>query len=147
MSNGFAPRLLQASPELLKLLGEEDDESRNMQAFIPPAATIKPASKTGVLPSVSKGRGQGLDTPRGLGEEELTEDELLRLELEKVKNERNVLLHSISVVKAQAGAGHMHTWTHAALAAQTFSSRVLRPPADEHPFRRHCRRRGAAERH
>lgn len=95
--------LLKASPELLKLLGEEDDESRNMQAFIPPAATIKPAAKTGVLPAVSKGRGQGMDTPRGLGEEELTEDELLRLELEKVKNERTVLLHSISVVKAQAG--------------------------------------------
>ena len=44
-----------------------------------------------------------MDTPRGMGEEELTEDELLRLELEKVKNERGILLQSISVVKSQAG--------------------------------------------
>lgn len=44
-----------------------------------------------------------MDTPRGLGEEELTEEELLRLELEKTKNERQVLLDSIKLVKAQAG--------------------------------------------
>lgn len=45
-----------------------------------------------------------MDTPRGLaGEEVLTEEELLRLELEKVKNERQVLINSIAVVKSQAG--------------------------------------------
>jgi chromosome segregation ATPase len=45
-----------------------------------------------------------LDTPRGLnGEEELTEEEILRMELEKVKQERAVLIQSIAVVKSQSG--------------------------------------------
>lgn len=98
----------QASPELLKLLGEDSDDGRSLSPFIaPPAATAtsKPPSR-GTLPAVATaraGKGPGMDTPRGLGEEELTEDELLRLELEKVKAERTVLLHSISVVKSQAG--------------------------------------------
>lgn len=89
---------LQASPELMKLLSHDDDDGRSQSPF-----ATKPPSRGGTgAPSASKGRS-GLDTPRGLDEEELTEDELLRQELEKVKNERNILLHSITVVKAQAG--------------------------------------------
>ncbi len=70
----------------------------------PPAATVKPPSRG--LPAVTSktNKGPGMDTPRGLaGEEVLTEEELLRLELEKVKNERQVLINSIAVVKSQAG--------------------------------------------
>jgi hypothetical protein len=43
-----------------------------------------------------------LDTPRDL-EEELTEEELLRLELEKVKHEREMLMQSILSAKSQIG--------------------------------------------
>lgn len=43
-----------------------------------------------------------MDTPRD-EEEELTEDQLLRLELEKVKRERELLLQSIMAAKDQAG--------------------------------------------
>ncbi len=43
-----------------------------------------------------------MDTPRGF-EEELTEEELLRRELEKVKKERDMLTHSITVAREQAG--------------------------------------------
>ncbi|MEW5300191.1 MAG: hypothetical protein WDW36_003138 [Sanguina aurantia] len=90
--------LLKASPELMKLLSHDDDDGRSQSPF-----ATKPPSRGGTgAPSASKGRS-GLETPRGLEEEELTEDELLRQELEKVKNERNILLHSITVVKAQAG--------------------------------------------
>ncbi|KAG2493525.1 hypothetical protein HYH03_008339 [Edaphochlamys debaryana] len=95
--------LLKTSPELCKLLGEDSDDGRSMSPFTapPPQATVK-SSRT--LPAVAKStKGPGMDTPRGLGEEELTEEELLRLELEKIKNERQVLLDSIKLVKAQAG--------------------------------------------
>ncbi|KAG2438191.1 hypothetical protein HXX76_005797 [Chlamydomonas incerta] len=97
--------LLKTSPELCKLLGEDSDDGRSMSPFTapPPAGTAKPPSRG--LPAVSTKatKGPGMDTPRGLGEEELTEEELLRLELEKIKNERQVLLDSIKLVKAQAG--------------------------------------------
>ncbi|PNH05351.1 hypothetical protein TSOC_008393 [Tetrabaena socialis] len=95
--------LLKTSPELCKLLGEDSDEGRSMSPFTaPPSSGVaKPPSRG--LPAVKATKGPGMDTPRGLGEEELTEEELLKAELEKVKNERQVLLNSIAVVKAQAG--------------------------------------------
>ncbi|GIL76072.1 hypothetical protein Vretimale_5681 [Volvox reticuliferus] len=98
--------LLKTSPELCKLLGEDSDDGRSMSPFTapPPAVTTtKPPSRG--LPAVpaKTTKAPGMDTPRGLGEEELTEEELLRLELEKIKNERQVLLDSIKLVKAQAG--------------------------------------------
>lgn len=95
---------LQSSPELLKLFGEDSDDSRSLSPFagMPQQSGAKPPSR-GLPPVATKGK-PGMDTPRGLnGEEELTEEELLRLELEKVKQERHMLLHSISVVKSQAG--------------------------------------------
>ncbi|GFR48576.1 hypothetical protein Agub_g10479 [Astrephomene gubernaculifera] len=98
--------LLKTSPELCKLLGEDSDDGRSMSPFTapPPAGQpTKPPSRG--LPAVATKttKTPGMDTPRGLGEEELTEEELLRLELEKIKNERQVLLDSIKLVKAQAG--------------------------------------------
>ncbi|KXZ50885.1 hypothetical protein GPECTOR_14g134 [Gonium pectorale] len=98
--------LLKTSPELCKLLGEDSDDGRSMSPFAappPPVATTKPPSRG--LPAVTTKatKGPGMDTPRGLEGEELTEEELLRLELEKTKNERQVLLDSIKLVKAQAG--------------------------------------------
>ncbi|GLC33234.1 hypothetical protein PLESTF_000156500 [Pleodorina starrii] len=98
--------LLKTSPELCKLLGEDSDDGRSMSPFTapPPAVSAaKPPSRG--LPAVAAKptKQPGMDTPRGLGEEELTEEELLRLELEKIKNERQVLLDSIKLVKAQAG--------------------------------------------
>jgi hypothetical protein len=44
-----------------------------------------------------------MDTPRGF-EEELTEEELLKRDLEKVKREREVLMNSIMAARDQAGA-------------------------------------------
>jgi hypothetical protein len=88
----------------------------------PPAvAPAKPPSRG--LPAVATKptKQPGMDTPRGLGEEELTEEELLRLELEKIKNERQVLLDSIKLVKAQAGAAS------------------ARPPTVNPPDRRHAK--------
>lgn len=83
----------------MKLLSHDDDDGRSMSPF-----ATKPASRGGGGAGAPAAKGRsGLETPRGLDEEELTEDELLRQELEKVKNERNILLHSITVVKAQAG--------------------------------------------
>lgn len=88
----------------MKLFGEDSDDGRSLSPFI----TAKPPSRQGGaagLPAVAPkatGKPAGMDTPRGF-EEELTEDEILRLELEKVKNERNVLIQSIAAMKAQAG--------------------------------------------
>ncbi len=95
------PMPAQTSPELCKLLGEDSDDGKSLSPFIAPAPATKAPPRPG-LPAV-KTKGPGSDTPRGLGEEELTEEELLRLELEKIKNERQVLLDSIKLVKAQAG--------------------------------------------
>lgn len=43
------------------------------------------------------------DTPRGFGDEPLTVDQELAIELESVKRERQQLLDSISQVKAESG--------------------------------------------
>ncbi len=63
--------------------------SRGIGAAASPARPI--GTKTG-----------GMDTPRGF-EEELTEEELLKRELEKVKREREVLMNSIMSARDQAG--------------------------------------------
>ncbi|EFJ49199.1 hypothetical protein VOLCADRAFT_104414 [Volvox carteri f. nagariensis] len=98
--------LLKTSPELCKLLGEDSDDGRSMSPFTGPPPAVAPAKPSSRgLPAVPAKvtKTPGMDTPRGLGEEELTEEELLKLELEKIKNERQVLLDSIKLVKAQAG--------------------------------------------
>jgi len=50
----------------------------------------------------------GMETPRG-EMEELTDEELLRLELEKVKREREMLMTSILAAREAAGA-RAHWW-------------------------------------
>ena len=99
----------QAAPELLKLFGEDPEEA-NMSLF-----TTKPAKGAPAAPTAQRGKIPGMDTPRG-EEEELTEEELLHLELEKVKHEREVLMQNIANAKGQAGA-----W----LAAPTFAKSTL----------------------
>jgi hypothetical protein len=97
----------QASPELQKLFGEDPDANDALAQFpAPPAKTARgmpaapPAGAGGIraLP----GKSSGMDTPRGF-EEELTEEELVKRELEKVKREREVLLTSIVAAREQAG--------------------------------------------
>ncbi len=103
-----ASRSAQASPELQKLFGEDPDANDNLAQFTAPP--VKPPSRgmpgagLGALgrPQLGGKTGGHMDTPRGY-EEELTEDELLRRELEKVKRERDVLMHSILVAQEQAG--------------------------------------------
>ncbi|KAL6749374.1 hypothetical protein V8C86DRAFT_1011597 [Haematococcus lacustris] len=98
--------LLKSSPELQKLFGEDPEAADNMLAFTaaakPPSRGTVPASSAlrSALGSVAK--TGGMDTPRGF-EEELTEEELLRRELEKVKREREVLMNSILAARDQAG--------------------------------------------
>eukprot|EP00798_Chlamydomonas_sp_ICE-L_P014198 gene14198-20168_t len=89
--------LLQTSPELMKLFGEEDPEQNALSLF--PVHTKSGSRGNGA----TRGKVPGMDTPRGIDEEELTEEELLRLELEKVKHEREHLMGSIAGVKSQAG--------------------------------------------
>lgn len=72
----------------------------------PFTTTVKPPSRglvgaTG-RPLVGGAKTGGMDTPRGF-EEELTEEELLKLELEKVKREREMLMNSIMAARDQAG--------------------------------------------
>lgn len=47
--------------------------------------------------------GAAYDTPRGFGDEPISVDQELALELESVKRERNQLMDSIAQVKAAAG--------------------------------------------
>lgn len=91
---------LQTSPELMKLFGEDPEaEGQNMATFIPSKPAQRPA---GAPQRHTMGKQAGMETPRDF-EEELTEEELLRLELEKVKHERLMLMQSILSVKGQAG--------------------------------------------
>lgn len=98
--------ILQSSPELQKLFGEGDPEASDA-LMIPPVPGMKPPSRglPGVSPARPTGAAKtaGMDTPRGF-EEELTEEELLKRDLEKVKREREVLMNSIMAARDQAGA-------------------------------------------
>lgn len=83
------------------------------------SAAIKPASSaarttsmrqqggsTGVPRSASAGRHGTMgmfDTPRGFGEEGMTEEQELAIELDSVKRERERLLEAIAHVKGSAG--------------------------------------------
>eukprot|EP00798_Chlamydomonas_sp_ICE-L_P002953 gene2953-12959_t len=80
----------------MKLFGEDPEETNSMSLFSNP----KPGKGSTTRPH---GKVPGMDTPRGEFEEELTEEELLRLELEKVKHEREHLMSSSAGVKAQSG--------------------------------------------
>jgi len=89
--------LCKTQPELLKLFGEDPEaEGQSMSNFIP----SKPAPRPGA-PGTHARPGH-VETPRDF-EDELTEEELLRLELEKVKHERMMLMQSIASAKAQSG--------------------------------------------
>ncbi|GAX81127.1 hypothetical protein CEUSTIGMA_g8561.t1 [Chlamydomonas eustigma] len=93
--------LLKSSPELMKLFGEVGEGDQDNLTMLPPA---KPPSRLGgTKPPVPAIKHHGIETPKDF-EEELTEEEILRLELEKVKHEREVLMHSISSAKAQIGS-------------------------------------------
>lgn len=92
---------LQTQPELLKLFGEDPEaEGQSMSNFIPSKPAHRNAGVAALKPMGGK-PGQ-IETPRDF-EEELTEEELLRLELEKVKHERLMLMQSIASAKAQSG--------------------------------------------
>jgi len=95
--------LLKSSPELQKLFGEDPEAADSMAPFTLPA---KPPSRgiagTTIRHIATTGKTSGMETPRG-ELEELTEEELLKLELEKVKMERKTLVHSILAARDQAG--------------------------------------------
>ncbi|WIA19827.1 hypothetical protein OEZ85_005735 [Tetradesmus obliquus] len=100
--------LLKTSPELFNklLLGDDMSSARStapaaskLRAIAPPAGHTtlsRPGSQRG-------GQLAAYDTPRGFGDEPLTIDQELAIELESVKRERQQLLESISQVKAESG--------------------------------------------
>jgi len=55
-------------------------------------------------PSKGAQIGAAYDTPRGFGDEPLSVDQELAIEMESVKKERQQLMESIAQVKAEAGA-------------------------------------------
>ena len=57
--------------------------------------------------------GAVYDTPRGFGDEPLSVDQELAIELESVKKERQQLMDSIAQVKAEAGTRQALLWQHA----------------------------------
>lgn len=59
----------------------------------------------GRTPSRAGQLGATYDTPRGFGDEPMSIDQELAIELESVKRERQQLMDSIAQVKAEAGAG------------------------------------------
>lgn len=86
--------LLKSAPELAKLMGEELPD---------------PAGDGGTLTAVgpgfspaSAGAQGGLDNPLGF-DDELTEEDELRMELEAVKKERTQLMASLAQIKADSG--------------------------------------------
>lgn len=95
---------LQTSPELFNklLLGEDMSSARSAA---PQAKTQPPAGHSTVSRPGSQRGGQlaNYDTPRGFGDEPLTIDQELAIELESVKRERQQLLDSIAQVKAESG--------------------------------------------
>jgi len=94
--------LMQTVPEMKKFFGQADESDQDNMVPFPPA---KPSSRLGMRPAVKHG---AMETPRDF-EEELTEEEILRLELEKVKHERDVLMGSIASAKSQIGA-RLRNW-------------------------------------
>ena len=87
----------QTVPEMKKFFGQAEESDQDNMVPFPPA---KPSSRTGARPPAKPG---AMETPRDF-EEELTEEELLRLDLERVKHEREVLMQSIASAKSQIGA-------------------------------------------
>mgnify|MGYP001810566938 CR=1 FL=1 len=83
------------------------------------ARTAGPGATTGAggaaaLRSASAGRRAGaagvFDTPRGFGEDGLSEEQELAIELDSVKRERERLLEAIAHVKGSAGAGYVRVY-------------------------------------
>ena len=87
--------LLKSNPELQKLFGIEQEEDKLDAVPSKPQAGRPP-------PGGNYRKQPSLQTPRD-GEEEMTEEEVLRRELEKVKTEREKLTSSIANSRAQAG--------------------------------------------
>jgi hypothetical protein len=95
----------QTAPELAKLLGvivPEDPGLGPAPVRATSASAFGAKSTSGfknanASPRNIRSAGHTMDTPRSL-EEELTEEQLLQLELEEVKRERNVLTQSIAQV-------------------------------------------------
>lgn len=103
---------MQTSPELFGklLLGDEMSTSRSTApaAAAQPSKSLRPSQSAG-RPSSQRAPSRGgqlgatYDTPRGFGDEPLTIDQELAIELESVKKERQQLMESIAQVKAEAG--------------------------------------------
>lgn len=106
----------QTSPELFGklLLGDEMSTARSTAApsAPQPSKSLRPAHSAGRsaasmhrTPSRGGQIGAMYDTPRGYGgDEPLSVDQELAIELESVKKERQQLMESIAQVKAEAGA-------------------------------------------
>lgn len=81
-----------------------------------PSKSLRPVQSAG---RTSMGRtppragqlGGTYDTPRGFGDEPMSIDQELAIELESVKRERQQLMDSIAQVKAEAGAHQLEVCT------------------------------------
>lgn len=102
----------QTSPELFGklLLGDEMSTARSTAPSAPqPSKSVRAvhsAGRASMHRAPSKGAqiGAAYDTPRGFGDEPLSVDQELAIEMESVKKERQQLMESIAQVKAEAGA-------------------------------------------
>eukprot|EP00775_Hariotina_reticulata_P005882 gene5882-6123_t len=99
--------LLKTSPELFNklLLGEEMSSARSNAPAQPKQSSVRAVqSASHGQPSRPTSKGiAAYDTPRGFGDEPLTVDQELAIELESVKRERQQLLDSINQLKAESG--------------------------------------------
>jgi hypothetical protein len=102
----------QTSPELFNklLLGEEMSSARSNAPAQPKQASVRAVHSASHGQS-SRPTSKGIaayDTPRGFGDEPLTVDQELAIELESVKRERQQLLDSINQLKAESGKHPQH---------------------------------------
>jgi len=86
--------LLKSNPELQKLFGIEQEEDK---------LDVVPSKPQGGRPPPGGNYRKQPSLQTRDGEEEMTEEEILRRELEKVKTEREKLTSSIASSRAQAG--------------------------------------------
>ncbi|KAA6428968.1 MAG: hypothetical protein FRX49_01078 [Trebouxia sp. A1-2] len=97
--------LLKSAPELARLLGEDVDGE---QGVLFEQSNKSGTSNRGPGYSVQTVKGGGShavspDNPALAAEEELTEEDELRIELEAVKRERSHLMASLAEIKTQSG--------------------------------------------
>lgn len=96
--------LYDSLPNMNTIKSEEARQGTQRRTGLPTLNTASPRPNT---TGNAGGKSSGMESPRMFDEVELTEEELLNLELKNVKNERAVLMNDLNTVKneyAETGA-------------------------------------------